>query len=182
MNILIIDTLKRKQQYRRLGLAGFMTAAVLVCCHSYLPAADSPRGSEKVLYQNNLENSPVGPVPEELMVLEGNFSVKQEGTNKFLELPGAPLELFGLLFGPTEKEGVTVSARIYGTSQGRRGPTFGVGLGGVGGYKLQVSAAKKQIELIKGETVLQTVPFEWKSATWTGFQLSVQRDNQTWQV
>src|SRR5262249_21150758 len=82
--------------------------------------------------QNGFNFVAVGQVPDDMLVLDGGFAVKEEGGNKFLELPGAPLETYGVLFGPTEGSGLSVSARIQGTSQGRRFPTFGVGLNGVG--------------------------------------------------
>src|SRR5882672_4849888 len=89
------------------------------------------------IYSNNFEKAEAGKLPEELMVLGGEFAVKSEGTNQFLELPGAPLDSFAVQFGPGEKENVAVSARIFGTVKGRRTPSFGVGLGGVSGFKLQ---------------------------------------------
>src|SRR5215204_3939093 len=79
------------------------------------------------LYRNDFEKAKPEAVPEDLMVLEGGFAVAQEGTNKFLELPGAPLETFGVLFGPTETNGVNVSARVFGTGKGRRFPSFALG-------------------------------------------------------
>jgi hypothetical protein len=89
------------------------------------------------LYENDFEKAVVGAVPDDFLVLDGSFSVKEEAGNKFLELPGAPLDTFGVMFGSTEKDGVTVSARIFGTGKGRRYPAFAVSLNGVGGYKLQ---------------------------------------------
>ena len=59
----------------------------------------------KPLYENNFESAEVGKVPDDFLVLDGGFAVKSDGTNKFLELPGAPLDSFGVLFGPTEKDG-----------------------------------------------------------------------------
>src|SRR5882724_41425 len=108
----------------------------------------------KPLYENDFEKSALDKVPDDFLVLAGGFAVKEEGGNKFLELPGAPLDTFGALFGPTEKAGIAVSARIKGTGKGRRYPTFGVGLNGQGGYRLQVSPAKKVLELYKGDEVL----------------------------
>jgi hypothetical protein len=103
--------------------------------------------------------------------------VKEEGGNKFLELPGAPLDTFGLLFGPTEKDGSAVSARILGTGKGRRYPTFAVGLSGQGtsAYRLQVSPAKKALELFKGDELKVTVPYEWQSGAWTRLRLQVRK-------
>ncbi|MBI3875058.1 MAG: hypothetical protein HY300_03665 [Verrucomicrobia bacterium] len=129
--------------------------------------------SAKPLYENNFEKAEIGKVPDDFLVLDGQFAVKQEGANKFLELPGAPLDTFGLLFGPTEKDGICVTARINGTGKGRRFPTLAVGLCGVGGYRLQVSPAKKLLELYRGDDIKATAPFEWQSGVWTKFRLQV---------
>ena len=109
------------------------------------------------------------------MVLGGEFAVKREGTNQFLELPGAPLDTFAVQFGPAEKTDVAVVARVFGTSKGRRAPTFGVGLGGVSGWKLQVSPAKKTAELLKDQELKATVNHDWKSGTWTQVRLEIRK-------
>jgi hypothetical protein len=131
--------------------------------------------AQDAVYKNDFQSAEVGKVPQEMMVLDGGFTVREEGANKFLELPGAPLDTFGLLFGPTEKENRTVSARIFGTSKGRRAPTFSVGLGGVGGYKLQVSPGKKMLELYKADAVKTSVPFDWQSGKWTHLALTLKK-------
>jgi len=137
------------------------------------------------LYENDFEKAALDKVPEDFLVLDGRFAVKVESGNKFLELPGAPLDTFGLLFGPTEKEGTAVSARIFGTGKGRRYPTFAVGLNGQGtsAYRLQVSPAKKALELFKGDEVKATVPYEWQSGAWARLMLQVRKvkDGQ-WKV
>ncbi len=139
----------------------------------------------KPLYQNDFEQAALDKVPDDFLVLDGQFAVKEEGGNKFLELPGAPLDTFGVLFGPTEKEGTAVFARIYGTGKGRRYPSFAVGLNGQGtaAYRLQVSPAKKALELFKGDEVKATVPYEWQSGAWTRLRLQVRKvkDGQ-WRV
>ncbi len=134
------------------------------------------------LYENNFEQAAVGSVPADFLVLDGGFAVKEEGGNKFLELPGAPLDTFGVLFGPTEKSDVAVSARINGTNKGRRYPTFGVGLNGQGGYKLRVSPGKKALEIYKGDEAVASVPYEWKSGEWTLVRLQVAKEGEGWKV
>lgn len=124
-------------------------------------------------YENDFEKATLGSVPEEFLVLEGGFAVREEAGNKFLELPGSPLDSFGILFGPTQQSGQFVGARIFGTSKGRRSPTFGVGLNGVAGFKLQVSPAKKQIELLRGESVVASASFEWASGKWLVLRLQL---------
>jgi len=139
----------------------------------------------KPLYENNFEKDALNKVPDDFLVLDGQFAVQEEGGNKFLELPGAPLDTFGVLFGPTEKEGTAVSARIFGTGKGRRYPTFAVGLNGQGtsAYRLQVSPAKKSLELFKGDELKASVPYEWQSGVWTRLRLQMRKvtDGQ-WKV
>lgn len=119
------------------------------------------------LYANDFEQAKVGAVPDEMMVLEGGFAVAEVSGNKVLELPGSPLETYGVLFGPAETAGIAVQARIQGTGKGRRFPVFAVGLNGVAGYRLRVAPAKKALELFKGDDAVTSVPFEWESGSWT---------------
>jgi hypothetical protein len=136
----------------------------------------------KPIYENNFESAKVDSVPDEFLVLDGGFAVKEEAGNKYLELPGTPLDSFGVLFGPTEKSDIIVSARIKGTKKGRRFPTFGVGLDGEGGYRLRVSPGKDALEIYKGDLVLASVPYTWKSGEWTLLNLQITKAGDTWKV
>lgn len=127
------------------------------------------------LFSQDFEKLPVGPLPDEFMVLGGEFAVKAEGTNQFLELPGAPLDSFAVQFGPVEQENVSVSTGIFGAARGRRSPTFGIGLGGGSGFKLQVSPAKQALELLKDQEAKASVAFAWKTGTWTQLRLQVRK-------
>lgn len=129
----------------------------------------------KVLYTQDFQSLPAGELPAEFLVLNGVFAVKAEGDNKLAELPGAPLEDFGFLYGPSEASGIEAGARVFGTKQGRKFPTFAVGVNGGGGYKLRVAPAKKTIELVKGDDVVKSVAFEWKSGEWTQLRLRVRK-------
>jgi hypothetical protein len=135
------------------------------------------------LYENDFAQATVGKVPDDFLVIDGAFGVTAEGGNKFLELPGAPLDTFGVLFGPTEQENVAVTARIYGTGKGRRFPTFAVGLSGVTGFRLQVNPAKKALELFKGDTVKTSVQSEWIGGQWTWLKLQIRKvKDGAWRV
>ncbi len=134
-------------------------------------------------YQINFDKLELGKVPDEFMVLDGGFVVREEKGNRFLELPGAPLETFGVLFGPTLDGEAAVSVRIFGTAKGRRAPSFAVGLSGQGGYKLLVAAAKKVIELYKGEELVASAPYQWESGTWTTLKLELRKkSSEEWIV
>ena len=136
----------------------------------------------KPLYSNNFSQVEVGKVPADFLVLAGEFAVREEGGSRFLELPGAPLDSYGALFGPNVKTDVAVTARIFSTKKGRRFPTFGVGLNGQSGYRMQVSPGKGELELFHGDELVAHVPFEWKSGEWTQLRLQVLRIGDVWQV
>ena len=126
------------------------------------------------LFSEDFSKAAVDAAPQGLMIMSGVFTVKEEAGNKFLELPGAPLDTFGSLFGPTaEKIDANASTRFFGTKQGRKFPTFGVSLHGVGGYRLQVSPAKKALEIYKGDAPLASAPLDWQSGTWVHLRIQV---------
>jgi hypothetical protein len=140
-----------------------------------LIAATGAEDQGKVLYQNDFSKGEVGKLPEEMLLLDGGFAVQNVSGNKVLQLPGAPLETFGVLFGPTEAAGLSASVRVHSTKKGRREPAFALGLNGNAGYKLQISAAKKLVELYKGDDVVAKEPFTWESDSWTMLKLQVRK-------
>ncbi|HVF10988.1 MAG TPA: hypothetical protein VNA16_09315 [Abditibacteriaceae bacterium] len=129
---------------------------------------------------------PPGKPPPEFLILGGKFAVVKDGTNSLLELPGEPVDTFGLLFGPTLKSStqasVNVRARISGTALGRRSPAFGLGLYGVSGYKLRVSPAKAALELLKDEEVKVSIPYAWQSGSWTILRLQSRKIKGNWKI
>jgi len=134
------------------------------------------------LYKNDFEAAELDKAPAEVMIMAGTFEVKKDGAGKVLELPGEPLDSFGMLFGPSGKEEITASARFHGTKKGRKFPTFGVSLNGVGGYRLQVSPAKQQLEFVKGDEPKKGVPFVWTSDAWTKLRITVRKSGAGWVI
>lgn len=139
-------------------------------------AASAPAApAVKPLYACDFSDLPEGALPDSFMVIQGEFTVKMEGTNQLMELPGVPLDSHSVLFGPVTNANIAVTARIAATSKGRRMPTFGVGLGGVAGYKLQIAPAKGKAELLLDTQVVASAPFEWQSGTWTQCKLQIRK-------
>ena len=151
----------------------FLQVGVLASCvlGSAVPALRAQ--AAKPVFDESFSSAKPGEVPESFMVLDGQFAVREDGGERFLELPGAPLESFGVLFGPNQADGLELTARILGTKSGRKFPTFAVGLNGVGGYKVRVAPAKNALELVKGDDIQATIPFKWTSGQWTRLRLSV---------
>ncbi len=137
----------------------------LAACQTVVPVAAPVRP----LFAEDF--SGVDEVPETLLVFNGDFSVGTEAGNKFLELPSTLTDQYGIMFGPTTNAGVTASARFQGTRRGRLDPAFGVGLNGVGGFRLMVSPAKRKLELLKGDAAVVAVDFVWVSGKWTHVKL-----------
>ena len=129
--------------------------------------------SAEPIYQNDFEKTPDGAPPGDVAILGGDFKVSHQDANKFIELPGDPVDGYGFLFGPDAFSLLGVSARIQTTATGKRTPEFGIGLADTAGYKLWVMPAKNELQILKGEEVKATVPFIWKSGTWTSLHLEV---------
>jgi hypothetical protein len=141
-----------------------------------------PLVAAEPLFKNDFEAETVDKAPAGVMIMAGTFEVKQDGAGKVLELPGEPLDTFGMLFGPSAKDDVSASARFYGSKKGRKFPTFGISLNGVGGYRLQVSPAKQMLEFIKSDEPKQSVPFIWSSDAWTSLRITVRKSATGWVV
>lgn len=156
-----------------LGRCLQVTLAASVICAFVFLIVPQVFGQPAVLYENNFEKEQIGKVPEDFLVLDGSFAVKEETGNKFLELPGSPLDSYSLQFGPTESSNIVVTARIKSTAKGRRFSTFGVGLNGNAGYRLQLSPSKKLLELYKRDNAVTNVPFDWNPGHWLRFRLQV---------
>jgi hypothetical protein len=140
--------------------------------------ADDPRPA----FEANFEDGTVDKAPKGAMAIAGDFAVKEEGGNKFLELPGEPLDTFGMLFGTAGQADWSATARFFGTKTGRKFPAFAISLGGVGGYRLAMSGGKKSLELFKGDEVVKSVPYEWVSGEWTKLRLQVRKNGEAWVV
>ena len=152
------------------------------------------------LYRTDFEAIDVGAEPEGFMIIDGQFAVREFEGGKVFELPGSPLETFGFLFGPNftlnedgtkfkagakpeqvaEWDGAVVTARAHGAKQGRRFPTFSVGLCGVSGYKLRVAPMKRAIEIVRGDDVVATKEYDWASGAWARLKLQVRVADGRW--
>jgi hypothetical protein len=135
------------------------------------------------VYKNDFEQAAVGKVPDDIMVLDGMFTVRQIDGNKCLELAGDPIGSFAALFGPDGMTGADVQARIQAFPKGKRFPEFGIGSGGPGGYKLFAVPAQHRLELRKGEDVKGFAGFEWNAGSWTCMRLRVEPScKDTWTI
>jgi hypothetical protein len=130
-------------------------------------------GPGKVLFSQDFEKVPEGAPPEELQVLNGEFSVKKVEGNACLELAPDPLDSDSVFFGLADKNAYTVSARIWTEASGKRTPEFGVGACGPDSFRLWLMPAVGQLQLLSRSEVLKQAPFKWESGSWVRFRLQV---------
>jgi len=150
----------------------------VVVCAFWAGLARAQQTNGQPLYQSSFDQAALDSLPDDVLVMDGNFKIKEAEGRKVLELPGAPAENFyGALFGPVTNAGVCVSARIFGSGARRRFPSFGLGLNGDSGYCLRVSPAKGMLELYKGNEIRTNAPLAWKPASWTLLRLQVRPAN-----
>ena len=145
-----------------------------------VPVGDAP------VYSNDFSKAAPGkPSEDEFLVLAGDFSVKDVGGERVLELAGLPLDSLGALFGPAgESPNAGVAARVWAATTGRRFPEFGVGLSDAGGYKLWLMPRQKLVVIRKGDEDVASAPYvSWKTETWTRFRLEVAKAGEgAWTV
>jgi hypothetical protein len=127
------------------------------------------------IYSQNFENLKEGPPPDQILILNGTFTVKNIDGNMLLEMAPDPLDTNGILVGPADKNTATISARIQTTSTGKRSNEFGIGACGPGQYKLWLMPATNQLQLIKNDEVKAATPYRWTSGDWTHFKLRVSK-------
>ncbi len=177
----------------------FMTMKLnrIVCGVAALGITIGSAIAAEPLYHTDFKDIEIGEVPDDMLVFDGDFAVREFEGKKVFELPGSPLETFGFLFGPNviftddetkfktgeqELKGFTVSARVQSAKNGRRYPTFSIGVCGVSGYRLRNSPAKRSVELVKGEEPVATMSFDWPSGEWTEMKLQIESDAGLWAV
>lgn len=140
----------------------------------------SAAAEDKPLYVQDF--NALKEVPEDIMQLNGEFTLVADGAGKAMAVTPTPLDTYNCLFGPPAKDGIQARVRIQGASKGRQSPTFGVGLNGVSGFVLRLATGKKLVELSHDEEVLASQPYAWKSDTWTRFALQLRATGATWVI
>ena len=148
-----------------------------------LPEAEPVVSADAVLYSEDFEGVEVGSIPDDFMVLEGEFAVREQGGNSVLHLPGQPLSTFSVLVGPSVTDNVAIRAKIHSGATRRRFNAFGVGLGGVAGVQVLLEPAKEKLTLSVEEAFVADVPAEWSPTSWTQFHLEVVKTaEEKWQI
>jgi hypothetical protein len=141
---------------------------------TFLPLlAQDPAPAAPEAIKEDFQKLNLGALPDELMVVDGAFSIVADGENKLLEIGTEPLTEGAVLLGKSIKNGGTMKAKIKASSKRRSFPRFGVGLGGTSGFRLRVTPADKAVEIVKEDERVAKADFAWKSDAWCWVELKV---------
>jgi hypothetical protein len=152
----------------------FLVLACLVTMAADLPPRE---------YKNSFDQETPGKLPDDIMVLDGTFTIAIDQGNKCLELAGDPVGECGALLGPAFGSAVDVKARVWAATTGKRYPEFGIGAGDAGGFRIFVAPGRHVLEIRGGEDTRASAPVEWKSGTWTWLRLRIDKQGaQKWLV
>lgn len=124
-----------------------------------------------------------GEVPAEVFVVEGKFSVVAKEGNKAIEIGVGELVEANALLGDSARGSASIETRVFASKQGRSFPKFAIGVHGQSGYRLVVFPAKKEVQLVKQEEVVKSLPFTWVSDAWLKMKLEARKVAEgRWQV
>ena len=148
--------------------------------------AEEGKETGQTRYTEDFDKLSEGDLPDNMLVIDGEFQIRSEGKGKVVELAGTPIQESGFVFGRSSKGEATVQVDVYAGKKRRSYPRFGVGLHGLAGPRLRVVPASKKVEIFRedSESPVQETAFEWKADQWWTLRLSLKRagDGKGWIV
>lgn len=153
-----------------------LAAAVFTAALGLAPAA------EMKTFNITADDWAEGEPPKEVFIVEGKIQIATKDGNKAIVIdPGTELTDACAQVGSSAAGESSIQARVFASKRARSVPKFGVSVHGMSGYRLLVNAAKKQLELVKSDTIAASVPFTWTSDAWLYLRLEVKRgEGEAW--
>ena len=143
---------------------------------SLLALSSLASAAEIKTFTINADEWPEGEVPKEVFIVEGKITITAKDGNKAIVIdPGTELTDACAQVATSAAGESSIEARVFASKRARSVPKFGVSVHGMSGYRLLVNAAKKQLELVKSDAVLASVPFTWTSDAWLKLKLEAKR-------
>jgi hypothetical protein len=137
--------------------------------------AASAQAGDLKSYTFDCEAWSEGPPPADVFVVDGTINIKAVEGNKAIEIGTDPLVDANAQIGTSANGSASIEARVLGTKAGRSLPRFAISVHGQSGYRLMVFPVKKELQLLKGEEIVKTVPLEWTSGAWLKMKLDVKK-------
>lgn len=130
----------------------------------------------------NSDEWPEGDPPKEVFVVDGKIQVAAKDGNKAIMVSPADLVDASAQFAVSAAGESMIKAKVFASKQGRSNPRFGIAIHGMSGYRLLVNAPKKQLELVKSDETLASMPIEWTSDAWLWMKLEARKSGDDWTI
>lgn len=157
-----------------------MKTTILCLLAAVLPAA----GQEMKKFDIQCDSWALGEVPSDVFVLDGKVSIAEKDGSKAIMIdPGTELVEASAQVGDSASGSAVIQVKVFASKKGRSSPRFGISVHGMNGPRLYVNPAKKQLELVRGDQTLASVPFAWASDAWLNLRLEAKKaDGDKWNV
>lgn len=123
-----------------------------------------------------------GDPPKEVFVVDGTIKIAAKDGNKAVMVAPDNLVDASAQFAVSAAGESYIKAKVFASKQGRSFPRFGVAVHGMSGYRLLLDAAKKQLNLVKADETLASVPFTWTSDAWLWMKLEARKNGDDWTI
>lgn len=131
----------------------------------------------------NADDWQEGEPPKEVFVVDGSVKVLAHEGNKALAVLPDPLTDASAQLGSSAAGESVIQVKVLGSKQGRSFPRFGVSVHGMSGHRLILNLPKRQLELMKNDEVLASVPYTWTTDTWVWIKLEARRgEGDAWSI
>lgn len=124
-----------------------------------------------------------GEPPKEVFVVDGTIKIAARDGNKAIVIDPVPVTDASAQLAESAAGNASIEARVFATKRARSTPRFGISVHGMSGYRLLVTPAKKELELVKGDETLASVPFTWTSDAWLILKLEAKKgEGDKWTI
>jgi hypothetical protein len=168
-----------------MGLVVFATSHMkaLFILFSFLCAFAASRAADAQKFVINADDWAEGEPPKEVFVVDGAIKIAAKDGNKAIMIDATPITDASAQLAVSAGGNSSIQAKVFASRRARSLPKFGVSVHGMSGYRLMVNAPKKQLELVKGEQVLQSAPLTWTPDQWVTLKLEVKKvEGENWAV
>jgi hypothetical protein len=157
-----------------------MKAIALVTLHALATLAAA---GEVKTFTIKADDWAEGEVPKEVFVVDGTIKIAAKDGNKAIMIDGTPIVDASAQLAVSAAGESSIQAKVFASKRARSVPKFGLSVHGMSGYRLLVNAAKKQLELVKGDAVAASVPYIWTSDAWVQMKLEAKRgEGDAWNI
>lgn len=164
---------------KKRALALFSTVCLLAVLAPLGLSAQQPAAAAAAAapqsFEIKVDDWAEGEVPKDVFVVDGTFRIAAREGNKAILVDPNPITDASAQLAVSAAGSASIEARVLAFKRGRSTPRFGISVHGTSGHRLMVNPAKKQLELVKNDQVLASVPYTWTADAWVKLKLEARK-------